>query len=236
MATGGRGFNDSLLNLGNLTDEEEERERQWDPPDYDEYSLTEDNVSHYSMTISAVSENWLMEHDPDEYLRIPVSRGMYHTPREDQTPDPYKYTRKIREHTSDDRENREEYQGQSMDDDNTKQNNRRSQEMFTNDFRKNLNIHLRSQRPSIPNLDNVMRYYSPSSVGGSSHSYMNDFPQVFMKENIEQRLDEEAKRVQFEAVVKLQTCIKMYLERRKFLRMQQATVKIQSVIQSWVTR
>ena len=63
------------------------------------------------------------------------------------------------------------------------------------------------------------------------------FPkQVFMKESCEQHLDTEAKRIRDGAVLRIQKCARMFLARKRFLKMQKSIRCLQGAVRRYTAR
>nr|XP_034311051.1 unconventional myosin-XV isoform X10 [Crassostrea gigas] len=59
---------------------------------------------------------------------------------------------------------------------------------------------------------------------------------VFLKESLEQVLDKEAKKIQDEAIVRIQKCSRMFLARKKFLRAKTSIHSLQRAIRRYAAR
>ncbi|KAI8796897.1 unconventional myosin-XV isoform X2 [Biomphalaria glabrata] len=59
---------------------------------------------------------------------------------------------------------------------------------------------------------------------------------VFMKETFEMRLDQEARKIQSRAAVRLQTHIRMFIVKRRHQRLRKGALKIQRMVRMWTTR
>lgn len=64
----------------------------------------------------------------------------------------------------------------------------------------------------------------------------DSFQQVFLKESLEQVLDKEAKKIQDEAIVRIQKCSRMFLARKKFLRAKTSIHSLQRAIRRYAAR
>ena len=89
---------------------------------------------------------------------------------------------------------------------------------------------------SIPNFLDIWRYSMYGDYVNSGVSGSGSLTQVFLKETLEQVLDTEAKKIQDEAIIRIQKCSRMFLARRKFLRYKSSLHCLQGAIRRHAAR
>jgi len=67
-------------------------------------------------------------------------------------------------------------------------------------------------------------------------SYQLGTHRVFLRETLERRLEEERARVLGTAVMKIQTNVRAYLARRKFLQQKRAALVVQTAVRGYMAR
>jgi hypothetical protein len=87
-----------------------------------------------------------------------------------------------------------------------------------------------------PNFLDIWRYSMCGNYVNSGVIDSDSSSQVFMKESLEQVLDTEAKKVQDEAIVRIQKCTRMFLARKKFLQAKASIHNLQRAIRRYSAR
>lgn len=86
------------------------------------------------------------------------------------------------------------------------------------------------------NFLDIWRYSMCGNYVNSGFIDTDSSSQVFMKESLEQVLDTEAKKIQDEAIVRIQKCTRMFLARKKFLLAKTSIHNLQRAIRRYSAR
>lgn len=89
---------------------------------------------------------------------------------------------------------------------------------------------------TVPKFQDTEKYSLCWTYVNCCLTESDSFQQVFLKESLEQVLDKEAKKIQDEAIVRIQKCSRMFLARKKFLRAKTSIHSLQRAIRRYAAR